>query len=171
MRFLLVDRLVRLDPGREVVVRKNVSNSEDFFSDHFAGRPVMPGCLLLESCDQAARLLLAAACDFTRLPALAGVTSAKFQHFVLPGDVLEIQAAVLAETADGAEVRASATVEGRRVAQAALAYRYHAAATEPAAARACARMREFYTLLCSDPLAAARAAGVVPPADQGARRG
>ncbi len=43
MRFLLVDRILRFDDGREAVVRKNVSNSEDYFADHFDGRPIMPG--------------------------------------------------------------------------------------------------------------------------------
>ncbi len=153
MRFLLVDRILRLEPGRETVVRKNVSNSEDFFSDHFAGRPVMPGCLILEACDQAARLLLASATDFSRLPVLAGVANGKFQHLVQPGDSLEIQAAVTATTAEGAEVRAVASVEGRRVAQASLTYTLSPKEADPAVTRACTRMRAFYEMLTADPTA------------------
>jgi 3-hydroxyacyl-[acyl-carrier-protein] dehydratase len=159
MRFLLVDRIVKLEPGREVIVRKNVSSSEDFFTDHFAGRPVMPGCLILETCDQAARLLLATAADFTRLPSLAGVAQAKFQHFVVPGDTLEVHAVVASAGEGTTEVRVTARVEGRRVAQTSLTYTVSDAASDPAAARACGRMREWFTILTTEPGDAARARG------------
>ena len=96
MRFLLVDRILRLEHGKEAVVLKNVSNSEDFFADHFPGRPVMPGCLILESCDQAARLLLASNSDFRRLPRLELVANGKFRYFVQPGDSLHILYGLLA---------------------------------------------------------------------------
>jgi 3-hydroxyacyl-[acyl-carrier-protein] dehydratase len=159
VRFLFVDRILRLDPGREAVVHKNVSNSEDFFSDHFVGRPVMPGCLILETCDQAARLLLAAAADFGRLPGLAGVTNVKFQHFVQPGDTLEVRAEVVGAAGPGATVRATAAVEGRPVARMTLKYGFTAAAADPAAARACRRMRDFYEQLTTSPLDPVRERG------------
>jgi hypothetical protein len=116
----------------------------------------MPGCLILETCDQVARLLLATAVDFRQLPSLAGVTQAKFQHFVQPGDTLEVHAAVASQDAGTAEVRVSAQVDGRRVAQAVLAYAFGDAAADPAAARACGRMRAFYEMLTADPVDAAR---------------
>ena len=156
MRFLLLDRLLRLEEGKEVVVRKNVSNSEDFFADHFANRPIMPGCLVLETCDQAARLLLGKSAGFAVLPSLESVASGKFQHFVQPGDSLEVHVVVVRQTSDGAEVRVSASVEGRVVARASLTYRLEAAAEDPEAARACERMRELYRVLTTDLLHAAR---------------
>ena len=156
MRFLLVDRILRLVEGKEAVVRKNVTNSEDFFSDHFANRPIMPGCLVLETCDQAARLLLGKSTDFASLPTLESVVNGKLQHFVQPGDSLEVHVAVVRQTAEGAEVRASASVEGRAVARASLIYRLEAAAAEPEAARACERMRAFYRVLTTDLLQVAR---------------
>lgn len=155
MRFLLVDRILRLEQGREAIVRKNVSNSEDFFADHFAGRPIMPGCLILETCDQAARLLLGKSSDFTLLPALEHVVNGKFQHFVQPGDSLQVHVVVISQTAGSAEVRASASVEERTVARASLIYRLVNAAGNPGAARACARMREFYEVLTTDPVSIA----------------
>ena len=150
MRFLLVDRILRLEAGREAVVRKNVSNSEDYFADHFEGRPIMPGCLILETCDQAARLLLAKSADFGCLPNLERVVNAKMQHFVQPGDLLEVRVAVVRQEADVSEVRASASVEERTVARASLHYRLIPASADTSAARACARMRAFYDVLSAD---------------------
>ncbi len=150
MRFLLVDRIVRLEAGREAIVRKNVSNSEDYFADHFEGRPIMPGCLILETCDQAARLLLAKSEDFARLPTLEQVVNAKLQHFVRPGDLLEVRVAVVRREADLSEVRASAAVADRTVARASLHYRLVPASTDTLTGRACARMRAFYGVLTAD---------------------
>jgi 3-hydroxyacyl-[acyl-carrier-protein] dehydratase len=150
VRFLLVDRILRLEDGRETVVRKNVSNSEDYFADHFEGRPIMPGCLILETCDQAARLLLAKSAGFACLPSLEQVVSAKLQHFVQPGDVLEVRVAVVRQEADVSEVRASAAVGERTVARASLHYRLIPASADTLTARACARMRAFYDVLAAD---------------------
>ncbi len=156
MRFLLVDRILRLEEGKEVVVRKNVSNSEDFFTDHFVNRPIMPGCLILETCDQAARLLLGKSADFRSLPSLEGITNGKLQHFVQPGDALEIHAVIVRQSGEAAEVQAVASVDGRTVARATLTYRLEPSAPDPEAARACERMREFHRMLTTDLLEAAR---------------
>ena len=156
MRFLLLDRILRLEEGKEAVVRKNVTNSEDYFADHFADRPIMPGCLVLETCDQAARLLLGKSAGFALLPSLESVASGKFQHFVLPGDSLEVHVVIVRQTPDGAEVRVSASVENRAVARASLTYRLEKATDDPEAARACKRMREFYRVLTTDLLDAAK---------------
>jgi 3-hydroxyacyl-[acyl-carrier-protein] dehydratase len=150
MRFLFVDRIVRLAPGEEVVVRKNVSNSEDFFADHFEGRPVMPGCLILETCDQAARLLLAASAEFACLPSLTEIANAKMQHFVQPGDLLEVHVVLVRQAVGEAQLRASASVGERTVARVSLGYHLRPAASDTQTARACARLREFYEVLTTD---------------------
>lgn len=155
MRFLLVDRILRLEEGKEAVIRKNVSSSEDYFADHFVGRPTMPGCLILETCDQAARLLLAKSSGFKILPTLDHVANGKFQHFVKPGDSLEVHVVVVSQTSGSAEVRVSASVEERTVARVSLTYRLADSAEDSAAARACARMQEFYEILSTDPVSIA----------------
>ncbi|HSB68239.1 MAG TPA: 3-hydroxyacyl-ACP dehydratase FabZ family protein [Candidatus Methylomirabilis sp.] len=153
MRFLLVDRILRLEPGKEAVILKNVSNSEDYFADHFPGRPIMPGCLILEACDQAARLLLARGSGFRRLPRLEELTNGKFRHFVQPGDVLQVHVVVTSQDAGGAKVQAAASVGPRGVAQASLTYRLVEGAGDPGTARACDQMREFFEALTTDLLA------------------
>jgi 3-hydroxyacyl-[acyl-carrier-protein] dehydratase len=55
--FLLVDRVIELDPGKSVVALKNVTINEPFFQGHFPGHPVMPGVLIVEAMAQAAGLL------------------------------------------------------------------------------------------------------------------
>jgi 3-hydroxyacyl-[acyl-carrier-protein] dehydratase len=155
MRFLLVDRILRMERGKEAIIRKNVSNSEDFFAEHFAGRPIMPGCLILETCDQAARLLLGKSSDFTLLPALQDVANGKFQHFVQPGDSLQVHVVLVSQKDGSAEVRASASVDDRTVARVSLTYRLVDSAEDPGAARACARMKGFYEILTTDPVSIA----------------
>ena len=59
MRFVFVDRIVALDVGRSIETVKNVSASEDIFTDHFPDHPVFPGALIVESFEQAAQLLIA----------------------------------------------------------------------------------------------------------------
>ena len=166
MRFLMVDRILRLEPGKEAVILKNVSNSEDYFADHFPGRPIMPGCLILEACDQAARLLLSDSSGFRRLPRLEELANGKFRHFVQPGDVLQVHVVVMSQDAGGATVQVSASVGPRGVAQASLTYRLVEAAGDPGVTRACAQMREFFEALTTDPLA-----GVTDSRGLGARPG
>ena len=57
--FLLVDRVLELEPGRRVLALKNVSCNEPFFQGHWPGRPIMPGVLIVEALAQAAGIMLA----------------------------------------------------------------------------------------------------------------
>jgi 3-hydroxyacyl-[acyl-carrier-protein] dehydratase len=56
--FLLVDRIVEIEPGKRVVGIKNVTYNEPFFPGHFPGRPIMPGVLIVEAMAQTAGLLI-----------------------------------------------------------------------------------------------------------------
>jgi len=152
MRFILVDRVLRLEPGREAVILKNITNSEDFFADHFPGRPIMPGCLILETCDQAARLLLVSGTELRRLPRLERFANGKFRHFVQPGDTLRVHVRIVSQAPERAEVSASVSVGDRTIAQASLAYRLVDPAGDPRSAQVCGRLGEFLGFLTRGPM-------------------
>jgi len=56
--FLLLDRILEIDPGKRVVALKNVTYNEPFFGGHFPGEPIMPGVLIVEAMAQAGAVLL-----------------------------------------------------------------------------------------------------------------
>jgi 3-hydroxymyristoyl/3-hydroxydecanoyl-(acyl carrier protein) dehydratase len=107
MRFLLVDRIVDVQPGRSARGLRAVAGSEDFFTDHFPGNPVMPGVLILESMAQTAGALLAASTNFEKFGLMTFVENAKFRAFVRPGDVLELKVRI--DALDEASARTTVT--------------------------------------------------------------
>jgi 3-hydroxyacyl-[acyl-carrier-protein] dehydratase len=90
--ILLVDRVLELEPGKNVKAIKNVSANEHFFVGHFPHRPVMPGVLMLEAMAQAAALLAVETLNITlddkTLFYFAGIDGARFKRPVEPGDQL-----------------------------------------------------------------------------------
>ncbi|MHC5155148.1 MAG: hypothetical protein ACYSO3_03300 [Planctomycetota bacterium] len=48
MKFILIDRVTELDPGKQLTAVKSVSLAEEYLGDHFPAFPVLPGVLLLE---------------------------------------------------------------------------------------------------------------------------
>lgn len=92
--FLLIDRIVRCEPGESIVALKNVSVNEPFFQGHFPGLPVMPGVLILEAMAQAGGVLSHVTLgDVDPKPVffLGGVNNARFRRTVVPGDQLTIE--------------------------------------------------------------------------------
>lgn len=91
MRFLFIDRILEAEKGNRAVMAKNVTNSEDYFSLHFPGFPVMPGALMVECLEQAATLFVSFSTDFKSYPVLKKVENAKFRKMVTPGDQIRIE--------------------------------------------------------------------------------
>ena len=89
--FLLVDRVIEVEPGKRLSAIKNVSINEPFFQGHFPGQPIMPGVLILEAMAQATGLL--AFSDMgeshkSKLYLLVGIDKSRFRGQVVPGDQL-----------------------------------------------------------------------------------
>jgi 3-hydroxyacyl-[acyl-carrier-protein] dehydratase len=91
MRFLLVDRIGEVEPGKRAVGWKNVAMSEDYLEWHFPEQPIVPGVLVLEALAQLAGWLEAAASGFERWFLLDRVESARYYGFAVPGDRLELR--------------------------------------------------------------------------------
>ena len=90
--FMLVDRVLSLELGKEIVAIKNVSMNEPFFPGHFPYHPVMPGVLIVEAMAQAAAILSFKTMDTKpsddSVYYFAGIDSARFKKPVSPGDQL-----------------------------------------------------------------------------------
>lgn len=92
--FLMVDRIVELEPGKRCVGIKNVTINEPFFQGHFPGHPVMPGVLIVEAMAQVAGIMAYMASDDEtkkKVSYFMSIDNAKFRKPVFPGDQLRIE--------------------------------------------------------------------------------
>ncbi len=97
--FLLVDRVLECEAGKNIVALKNVTMNEPHFPGHFPHHPVMPGVLILEALAQAAAILSYLTenkvPDEDSVVYFAGIDGARFKKPVLPGDQLILKAEIL----------------------------------------------------------------------------
>jgi 3-hydroxyacyl-[acyl-carrier-protein] dehydratase len=86
MRFHLIDRIDRCEPGKTLVATKYLALGEEYLADHFPQFPVMPGVLMLQSCVEAAAWLWRATTDFQHpVIVLRELKSVKYGTFMQPG--------------------------------------------------------------------------------------
>jgi 3-hydroxyacyl-[acyl-carrier-protein] dehydratase len=120
--FLLVDRVLELEPNQRILAVKCVSINEPFFQGHFPGHPVMPGVLVLEALAQAGGLLTqlsAGASDGEeKLFYLVKIDNARFSRMVVPGDRLMLEVRLKRMIRNMAMYECSASVDGKQVASA-----------------------------------------------------
>lgn len=122
MRFILVDRLLRLEPGVMAEAEKTLPATEEIFHDHFPGFPVVPGVLLIEMMGQTAAKALNAQ-QLARGYALLGeVRSARFRQWVKPGEIILLNAQIKRNQEDYAIANCWAVVEGKKVGTAELLF-------------------------------------------------
>ncbi|HET6419519.1 MAG TPA: 3-hydroxyacyl-ACP dehydratase FabZ [Geobacteraceae bacterium] len=92
--FLMVDRVVEMDPGKRIVGIKNVTINEPFFQGHFPGHPVMPGVLIVEAMAQVAGILayLSSSDEIRKKVCyFMSIDNARFRKPVVPGDLLRLE--------------------------------------------------------------------------------
>ncbi len=97
--FLLVDRVLSLDPGKSIVALKNVTINEPFFAGHFPHQPIMPGVLILEALAQTSAILSFKSegfkVDQKSVYYFVGIDSARFKKPVAVGDQLLLHATLM----------------------------------------------------------------------------
>ena len=95
MKFILIDRVTELDPGKQLTAVKSVSLAEEYLGDHFPAFPVLPGVLLLEGLIESASWLVRHQQDFANsMVLLETAKNVKYKSFAAPG--MQIQYTVMA---------------------------------------------------------------------------
>lgn len=121
--FLLVDKVLELEPGARIVGLKNVTLNEPYFVGHFPGHPIMPGVLLVEMMAQIGGVMALSIKDHAgKLAYLAGVDKTRFRRPVLPGDTVTAEVTLVKSRANVRWVRGEAKVDGRVVCDAELSF-------------------------------------------------
>ncbi len=120
--FLLVDRIVELEPLKRIVGIKQVSANEPFFQGHFPGTPVMPGVLVIEAMAQAGAVLALREVENRdqKLVLFTSIKEARFRRPVVPGDTLILEVTALRFGPRVQRMRGEAKVNGQLAADAEL---------------------------------------------------
>ncbi|MCK5145771.1 bifunctional UDP-3-O-[3-hydroxymyristoyl] N-acetylglucosamine deacetylase/3-hydroxyacyl-ACP dehydratase [bacterium] len=115
--FLLVDRIIELDPGTRVVGLKNVTMNEPFFPGHFPDHPVMPGVLQLECMAQAGAVLLLNSLEDpeSKIAYFMTIDKVRFRKPVVPGDQLILDITLLRQRASSCKMACKAFVDDELV--------------------------------------------------------
>ena len=118
--FLLVDKIIELEPRRKIVGIKQVTVNEHFFQGHFPDAPVMPGVLQIEALAQVGAIL--ALREFAdradKIPFFSGIDKARFRRPVVPGDTLVLEVTALRIGSKVQKMQGVAKVDGQITAEA-----------------------------------------------------
>lgn len=121
--FLLIDRVVELEPGKRVVAIKGVTANEPQFTGHFPERPIMPGVLMVEALAQTGAVAVLALPEYRgKLALFAGIDECRFRRTVLPGDTLRLEVTLEKLRGMFGRARAVATVDGEVATEAVISF-------------------------------------------------
>lgn len=90
--FLLVDKIIEIEPGKRAVGIKQVSSGEIYFQGHFPGLPIMPAVLTIEALAQVGAVALLSQEEHKgKIALFAGIDNFRFHKPVFPGDTLRLE--------------------------------------------------------------------------------
>ncbi len=118
--FLLVDRIVEVEPGKRIVGIKNVTINEPFFQGHFPGHPIMPGVLIVEAMAQVGGMLMMESLEDAddKVVYFMSLDNVKFRRPVVPGDQLRCELEMVQLRGSTCRMRGVAWVDGEVAAEA-----------------------------------------------------
>ena len=121
--FLLVDRILEIEPNKRVVGIKNVTINEPFFQGHFPGHPIMPGVLIVEAMAQVGGMLLLGPMEDpeSKVVYFMSLDNVRFRKPVKPGDQIVFEVEIIQIRGRIAKTRGVARVDGEVVAEAEMA--------------------------------------------------
>lgn len=112
--FLLVDEVTELEPGVRCTAARTLRDEDFWFAGHFPGNPVMPGVLIVEALAQTATLAAASGGPMEgKIGLFAGIDKVRFKRVVRPGDVLHLEAEIVAVHGPVGRAKVVAKVEGQ----------------------------------------------------------
>ena len=116
--FLLVDKILELEPGKKAVGIKNITVNEPHFQGHFPEYAIMPGVLIVEALAQTAGIAGSInEKSENKLGVLSGIDGMKFKRKVVPGDTLKLEAEILVSKLGLIKAKVTASVDGQIAAE------------------------------------------------------
>ncbi len=121
--FLLVDRVIELEPGQRAVGEKLVTINEPFFQGHFPDHPIMPGVLIVEALAQVGAVAVLNLPEYQgKMAYFAGIDKARFRQPVYPGDTLRLETSLEKFRRGLGKASALATVAGQTACEATILF-------------------------------------------------
>jgi 3-hydroxyacyl-[acyl-carrier-protein] dehydratase len=114
--FLMIDRVMEVEPGRRAVAVKTISLDDFFLAGHFPHNPCMPEALIVEALAQTGGIAMLSAKE-AGMAFLVKVEEMQFAKTVKPGDLLTLSAEVEFSFGEMTKIRVKAETEGEMVAQ------------------------------------------------------
>ena len=124
MGFILVDRILEMEPGRSILAVKKMKAEEDVFQDHFPGFPVVPGVLQTEMMAQTAGKCLDAEKKYRGKAMLIQINKANFREWMLPDQTAEIYAEIKTNRDQYATASCRIEIEAKRICSAELMFSF-----------------------------------------------
>jgi 3-hydroxyacyl-[acyl-carrier-protein] dehydratase len=116
--FLLVDRIIAMEPNVSITGLKNITINEPFFQGHFPGQPIMPGVLIIEAMAQVGGVLAFSTATDAKSVFFMSIEKAKFRKPVVPGDQLKMELRVTHQRGNVWKLSGVAKVDDKVVAEA-----------------------------------------------------